>query len=223
MDEALESCLLGHPLEAFRTLEPGWTCSVCLQVIELESLLRGCRACDFDVCEGCFVCEYDGVWVTSDRQTVEIHCSCIKGSLSVLRPTSDSTVTMVIGGTCYMGVASGGNQIDWSDGDVWVRDPGGLRSGGLPADDIDVAGGLPIEFDLGEKAKNRTAPHSGAARGHTRRAAAGAAGLAGGDTRRAAGGDAAGGREAGCRAPALHEGFEVSPQWRDSISEDHLL
>lgn len=114
-------CPLGHALREFITSEPGWTCSVCAQVLDVKNKLMGCRPCDFDVCEQCSVHDFDGCWVTSAGQAVDITGPCIKGSLSLFRSESVGHCSMEINGVRYFGQLCNADRIEWDDGDVWTR------------------------------------------------------------------------------------------------------
>mmetsp|Transcript_70988 Transcript_70988/g.125535 ORF Transcript_70988/g.125535 Transcript_70988/m.125535 type:complete len:677 (+) Transcript_70988:74-2104(+) len=46
-------CPENHLLTAFETHEEGFACSVCEREFPEKTLLYGCRACDYDLCESC--------------------------------------------------------------------------------------------------------------------------------------------------------------------------
>mmetsp|Transcript_120794 Transcript_120794/g.188646 ORF Transcript_120794/g.188646 Transcript_120794/m.188646 type:complete len:247 (-) Transcript_120794:192-932(-) len=130
-------CPLGHALQAFTTAEPGWTCSVCAQVLDVKCTLMGCRPCDFDVCEQCSVHDFDGCWITSAGQSVDITGPCIKGSLSLFRSERAGHCSMEINSVRYYGQLCNPNRIEWDDGDVWTRgEPLGPRYAGTAAEEI---------------------------------------------------------------------------------------
>lgn len=47
------TCARDHVLKKFKTKEHGFTCESCSAVMPVKSILYGCRACDFDLCESC--------------------------------------------------------------------------------------------------------------------------------------------------------------------------